>query len=539
LTRGPVCRMMTQDGGGTGMNILLIDHDAKEARWVEQLLQEGRMAPYEFTHLATLAEGLKFIEHNPVDIVILALNLPDARGLASLNRLARHSPLVPVVVAAAEGHDDTAIGSLREGAQDYLNKPSLNGRGLWRALRHAIERKQLQIALRNSQERFELVIKGSTDGTWDWSFDAQEVYFSSRWKEMFGFEDHEISNDFKEWEKRIHPEDLEYSLRAMRAYLQGLSPQLRLEHRMQHRDGTYRWILARGVALRDSNGRPYRMAGTHVDITEIKAQQEALRLAHEHLSDEHERLKATQHQLIQAEKVNSIGRLAAGIAHEIKNPLATISMGVEFLNGALSNPDENLKLVLTELEEAVKRADIIARGLLEYSAPLSVSLKEDSLPEVIDKALLFARHELAKKHIRVVRELESALPLLELDRNKMIQVLLNLFINAVHAMEDGGLLTVRAFTRSISVLDERRAKGDTTHTPDPRFLILEIEDTGTGIPEEYLQKIFDPFFTTKPTGKGTGLGLAVARSILELHGAGIELANVPGGGARATVRFLL
>jgi two-component system, sensor histidine kinase and response regulator len=138
-----------------------------------------------------------------------------------------------------------------------------------------------------SRERFELAVRGAGDGIFDWDVVTNEVFFSRRWKEMIGYEDGEIGNTFNEWASRVHPDDQERAIALVNAYLEGRSPTYELEHRLRHKNGTFRWILARGAALRDPEGRPHRMSGSHTDVTDRKAAEEELRRAKEAAEESH------------------------------------------------------------------------------------------------------------------------------------------------------------------------------------------------------------------------------------------------------------
>jgi PAS domain S-box-containing protein len=139
-----------------------------------------------------------------------------------------------------------------------------------------IEKKQAEEALRKSEERFYLAVRGTDAGIWDWDLETNSVYFSPRWKSMLGYNEEEISNDFSQWENRLHPEDRAIAAETIDNYLQGKTAVYELEHRLQHKDGSYRWILSRGAVVRDQQGKPYRMVGSHIDITKRKDAEDAL-----------------------------------------------------------------------------------------------------------------------------------------------------------------------------------------------------------------------------------------------------------------------
>lgn len=231
-------------------------------------------------------------------------------------------------------------------------------------------------------------------------------------------------------------------------------------------------------------------------------------------------LDAARMRFIEADKMESIGRLATGVAHEVKNPLMTINMVADYLSDVTRPAGPDDRMMLESLRDAVERADKVVSEMLEFSRPAALSLKPDDFHLVAERALSLVKHEMSRRHLGVVRDWCAPVPQLLLDRNKMAQVLVNVFVNASHATPEGGTLTLRTRVRRSE-------------------FIAEIDDTGTGISPVHQARLFEPFFTTKPVGQGTGLGLSVARQIVQLHGGTLHLANRPEGGARVTIQIPL
>ena len=249
----------------------------------------------------------------------------------------------------------------------------------------------------------------------------------------------------------------------------------------------------------------------------------------------HEELKATELTLIQAAKLESVGTLAAGVAHEVKNPLQTILMGLDYLANNLAGGNDTTKLVLSDMRDAVTRANVIVRELLQLSAATDFEPKEEDLNALVERSLWLINSKIVASQIAVVRKLAADLPRVVLDRSKMEQVFINLFINALQAMSQGGVLTVTTRQRRFGEDLKLSGPAFAQFKPGELIVIAEVQDTGKGIPEHHLTKVFDPFFTTKPAGVGTGLGLPVVKKILDLHGGAIDVRNAPLGGAVATL----
>jgi signal transduction histidine kinase len=234
------------------------------------------------------------------------------------------------------------------------------------------------------------------------------------------------------------------------------------------------------------------------------------------LDDITERIQLEQ-QLLQTEKLTSLGLLAAGVAHEVNTPLAVISNYIQMLAKQLPG-DDSRQRIIEKIVKQTFRASEIVNNLLNFSRTGAGEFGAVNLNEVIEETLTLVAHPFRAAHVSVIKSFEDNLPPVKGSGNRLQQVFLNLFLNARDAMPSGGMLEVRTASQNGSVE-------------------VEVTDTGTGIPDEYLRRIFDPFFTTKAIGRGTGLGLSVSYGIVQEHNGRMEVRSTPGKGTSFHLEF--
>jgi signal transduction histidine kinase len=228
------------------------------------------------------------------------------------------------------------------------------------------------------------------------------------------------------------------------------------------------------------------------------------------LQNEHIKFKTAQTQLIQAEKMAIVGKLSSGVAHEVKNPLAIIIQGIEYLKEKLKTKDESVSSALKDVEDAAGRADNVVKELLDFASVSKIVTAPENINLVMDNSLLLMKNLLDKNNIKIIKNFEENIPDVQLDKNKIQQVFFNIVLNSIEAMAAGGDITIRTYTQK---------------QEDERWVTVQIEDTGVGIPEGIAGNIFEPFFTTKHDKGGHGLGLSVVNNIIEMHGGKINISN--------------
>jgi PAS domain S-box-containing protein len=375
-------------------------------------------------------------------------------------------------------------------------------------------------ALHESERRLRLATEAANVGLWDADLTANTVWFSPEWKRQIGYADDEISPGMDEWPARLHPDDAEAAVAKVERFLAGEEPAYSNEFRLRHRDGSYRWIFARGALVRDAEGRPVRMLGAHVDVTELREAEHRLREAEAEAEASEERFR-------QSQKMEAIGRLAGGVAHDFNNILTIITAYTETLSTALT-PQEHAEAV-REIAIAAERAKTLTSQLLAFGR------RAVSEPKVLDlnAAIMETARLLTRtigEHVTLVTRLVDGPVHILMDAAQITHLLVNLAVNARDAMGDGGRLTVA--TSRVPLIPAAAALLDVAPGP---YVRLDVSDTGHGMTPEVRERVFEPFFTTKGLGEGTGLGLASVYGIVRQSGGAVDVVSAPDRGTTFTV----
>ncbi len=468
---------------------------------------------------------------NPAAARTLGLRDDELRGLLSSDprwQLVREDgrpfepDQVPSVVAARERRSvrnvvvGTRLPHVGSRMWEVTATPQLGPDG---ALQHVIvtfvdvtERKQAEAALRASERRLSLAISATSDAVWEVDYQTGAAYYSPRWFEMLGCSP-DLPMTVDTWRSLCHPDDVEPTLERIRIALENEEQSAyEVEFRMKRADGTWMWILGRGnVVERDAAGRPRLLAGTNTDITARK--------------DAEARRRELEARLAQAERMESMGRLAGGIAHDFNN-LLTVINGYSDLLLSTGQFDEGTREMLADIRDAGDRAASLTKQLLTFSRRQAVTAETLDLNQVvIDTERMLRR--LIGEHITLETRLAPAPLWVRADVGQLGQVIVNLAVNGRDAMPQGGTLGVA--TEAVDLAADEAAERPAARAG--RYVTLTVSDSGIGIPAELQAMVFEPFFTTKREGQGTGLGLSTVHGIMQQCGGFLTMDSTPERGS--------
>ena len=445
------------------------------------------------------------LEDGAFDVVLCDYNLPGYDGISALQLVRERRPALPVLLISGSLDEAEAVKSLQMGATDYLVKERLHrlGPAVRRALDEAeLQRERLRVedALRFNEERFRLLVENSSDLVCEVSLDGRFIYASPNFRLILGRNPAELpgTNAFD----LVHPDDLE----AVRAAFK--RPAIATQLRFRHADGSHRWLEITGRVFRKTDGR--ESVGIMArDITERRLLEEQLR---------------------QSQKMETVGHLAGGVAHDFNNIL-TIIQGQASLLRDHPSLTPSARDSVSEILEASTRAASLTRQLLTFSRKQVMQIRPVDLNAVVTDMTRMLRRTLGAS---ITLEVQAApnLPRIQADPCMLEQILLNLAVNSRDAMPEGGRL---AISTSTVALGEEEAQAQSAAFSSG--VCLRVSDSGCGIPPENLPRIFEPFFTTKDVHKGTGLGLATVFGIVKQHHGSIRLASEVGRGT--TFQILL
>ena len=386
------------------------------------------------------------------------------------------------------------------------------------SLTHTTLRRRLQLEqlvdertakLNEAEHRIELAIHGADLGIWDWNVPAREVVFNSHWAEKMGFTQKAV-HDVTTWANAVCPEDKPAVMELIARHLKGKTDYYEMEHRIRNNSGDWIWVLVKGrVIKRNTDGFPLQVCGTYLDITQRKQAEE-----------EHQNLQA---QLVQVQKMDAVGRLAGGVAHDLNNLLSPIIGYCELMILDLPDGDERYEF-LEAILGAGLRAKELVHQLLAFSRKQTLIFKTININEIIGNFENLLRRTIPE-NIEIQIRLAPDMQYVNADTGQFEQVLMNLAVNAAYAMPDGGKLTIET---AMMELDPNSTSAEPGMKPG-LYAMMVVSDTGFGMDEETRQRIFEPFFSTKGES-GTGLGLATVFGIIQQHEGHILVTSEPGKG---------
>jgi PAS domain S-box-containing protein len=537
--------------------LLLVDPDFDEAARIIALLHRSELEKFVIEHAHGFDEAEGLLEENDFDAVLLDLATPVGRGAAVLKKLINLAANIPIIVLTQTEDENAGVMAVQAGAQDFLVKSRINGDVLRRVIRYSIDRvrfrqdvdglareiahrKRIADALSDSQNRMMAINESLFEGVLVFDENGHIALSNRAADRLLGGED-----------ERLPSRDLNEVLRLVID-----------EHPVPFAAGPFRQVIAEAAGFQDDDavfirrdGRPLAVAYACVPLMEKDGVQGAI-LSFRDIGA----FKQAQRDALQASKLASVGQLAAGIAHEINTPIQYIGDNLRFLSnafqsivGVLKRSEELLagiqgdeaELAREALAEAAEAADAdyllenipqatrqslegagqVARIVLamkEFSHPGERAKSEVDINRSVENTVAVSRNEW-KQWASLETKLDDALPRVNCLAGEINQVLLNLVVNAAHAIEEA----------------KRGGQGKilvTTRRFDDEHVEIAVEDNGVGMTKAVMEQIFDPFFTTKRIGKGTGQGLSICRDvIMAKHGGRISVDSTPGAGSRFSV----
>jgi PAS domain S-box-containing protein len=478
------------------LDVLLVEDDEDDYLITKALLSKAQSIDCNLRWASSYEEGLEAVLNDTFDACLVDYRLGARTGLDLLETANEHGVRTPVILLTGQGDLEVDLTAMAAGAADYLSKDEIDAPLLERSIRYAVERREAE---RRIREQAQLLDK-ARDAIMAFDIGGEVVYWNKSAERLTGWSKDETIGTTTLGE--VYADGQEDTLRECRARTLE-EGEWTGELNMHHEDGDDLIVESRWTLVRDSTGDPQHILVINTDITERKQ---------------------LESQFLRSQRMESIGRLVGGIAHDLGNLLVPIQLGVKVLQQRYGD-DEKAERTLSMIQKSAERGSDMVEQVLAFARGVEgerVSIQPDAIIEEVEKIT----DETFPDEIDVRADVEPDVRPIVGDATQIQQVIMNLCVNARDAMPDGGALTLRA--RNVA-LTEDDARLNIDAEPG-HYVCLEVEDTGTGIPEDVVDKVFEPFFSTKPEGEGTGLGLSTAYSIVKSHDGFIDIESETGVG---------
>jgi PAS domain S-box-containing protein len=487
------------------LNILHLEDSDNDAELIEASLLEGGI-DCEIVRVEGRDDFVTLLKECSFDLILADRSTPSFDGFTALQLARQLRSSVPFIFVSGTIDENSAINSLQEGATDYVLKHRLARLvpAVERAVTEIQQREELNRSLQLLKEQAELLDRAS-DIIIIRDLDERITYWNSGAERVYGWSKAEVEGQLLH--KLLRTEFFRPVADVQAELLQTGHWEGELEH--TRRDGTRALLESRWTLRRDANGRPTSILEIATDVTDRR------------------RLQA---QLVQAQKLESLGTLAGGIAHDFNNILGIVigyASILEMTEGA--TPD--VREISTTLQAAGERGAGLVRQLLTFARKTPTTFLPMSLNGLVEDIAKMISHTFPK-NIELVKQLEPDLKCILGDVTQMHQLLLNLCVNARDAMPNGGTLKIETSVVTGDVVRLRCGKAT-----EAEYIHLRVSDTGMGMSAETQQHLFEPFYTTKEVGKGTGLGLAVVYGAVESHRGCIQVESAVGAGTAFSLFF--
>jgi two-component system, cell cycle sensor histidine kinase and response regulator CckA len=493
--------------------VLLVEDDLQYALFMQELL---RMAPglnIDVTHVTSLAKAETALAAGAIDLMVLDVMLPDGNGCQWLTTRKELGHTVPVVVLSNVEGDEVVSIALGAGAEDYLVKSESDPGTLLRVMRHAVERHHFREQLHQTARRFQQLLENAVDLITVLDLDGSVVYASPSAERLLGVK-REVLIGSRLWD-RVHVDDV-LPMQALILELATEPHAMRdCEFRVLDADDLWRSFEAVGRVLTD---------GPRQQIVINARDVSARRRAEQSLQQREEELR-------KAQKMEAIGRLAGGVAHDFSNVLTIILGATERMLDQLP-AGRPLRPEAESIRNAAERAVALTMQLLTFSRRQVMAPTVLPVADVLAGVARFLQ-PLIGEDIELLTIIQPNVGSIRADRTQLEQVLLNLTINARDAMPMGGRLTIDVTSVTLVMAE---SVGGVLLKPGP-YILIRVEDTGVGMNDETLARAFEPFFTTKGPDKGSGIGLATVYGIVNQSGGAVVMTSRVNVGTTVTVYF--